>query len=242
MEEILEIRSPEQYKALAHPLRQRLLFALGHAPATTSQLAVALDAQKGNVGHHLKVLREAGLVRVARTRQVRGGTEQYYQRTFRRMSVPGPAAEHAEAMFGAVAEELRRAIEGMYGRGGGEAPVPTRPHRMTDYPILYELGLEPAVEKTQRSRGRFLVLQGHLDPIRGVGALSNTEEGFATYGSTDITAATATPTTRPRRRGCSSWEPTSRRCRSSCRRRCETARQPRGGRGTNIEVRSAYAR
>ena len=111
MEEILEIRSPEQYKALAHPLRQRLLFALGHAPATTSQLAVALDAQKGNVGHHLKVLREAGLVRVARTRQVRGGTEQYYQRTFRRMSVPGPAAEHAEAMFGAVAEELRRAAE-----------------------------------------------------------------------------------------------------------------------------------
>ena len=109
MDEILEVGSPEQYKALAHPLRQRLLFALGRAPATTSQLAVSLGAQKGNIGHHLKVLREAGLVRLAETRRVRGGTEQYYQRTFRRLSVPGPAAEHTEAMFGAVAEELRQA-------------------------------------------------------------------------------------------------------------------------------------
>jgi DNA-binding transcriptional ArsR family regulator len=111
VDETLEIGSPEQYKALAHPLRQRLLFALGRAPATTSQLAVALGVQKGSVGHHLKVLREAGLVRVTETRQVRGGTEQYYQRTARRMSVPGPAAEHTEALFGAVADELRRAPE-----------------------------------------------------------------------------------------------------------------------------------
>jgi DNA-binding transcriptional ArsR family regulator len=111
VDETLEIGSPEQYKALAHPLRQRLLFALGRAPATTSQLAVSLAAQKGSVGHHLKVLREAGLVRVTETRQVRGGTEQYYQRTARRMSIPGPAAEHTEAMFGAVADELRRAPE-----------------------------------------------------------------------------------------------------------------------------------
>lgn len=109
MDEVLEIGSPEQYKALAHPLRQRLLFALGRAPATTSQLAVSLGAQKGNVGHHLKVLREAGLVRLAETRRVRGGTEQYYERTSRRISVPGPAAEHTEALFGAVAEEVRRA-------------------------------------------------------------------------------------------------------------------------------------
>ncbi len=111
MDETLEIGSPEQYKALAHPLRQRLLFALGRAPATTSQLAVALGVQKGSVGHHLKVLREAGLVRVTETRQVRGGTEQYYQRTARRMSIPGPAAEHTEALFGAVVDELRRAPE-----------------------------------------------------------------------------------------------------------------------------------
>jgi hypothetical protein len=41
---VLTITSPEQYRALGHPLRQRLLFALGQRPATISQLAVALEA------------------------------------------------------------------------------------------------------------------------------------------------------------------------------------------------------
>ena len=105
-EDVLEIGAPEQFAALSHPLRQRLLFALGHRPATTSQLAAQVGAKKGNVAHHLKVLREAGLVHIAETRQVRGGTEQYYQRTARRMVVAEPQAAGTAAMFAAVAQEL----------------------------------------------------------------------------------------------------------------------------------------
>ncbi|GAA0442209.1 ArsR/SmtB family transcription factor [Streptomyces stramineus] len=105
-EDILEISAPEQFAALAHPLRQRLLFALGHRPATISRLAAQLDAKKGNVAHHVKVLREAGLVHVAESRQVRGGTEQYYQRTARRMVVAEPQAAGTAAMLAAVAQEL----------------------------------------------------------------------------------------------------------------------------------------
>ncbi|MEU9182607.1 winged helix-turn-helix domain-containing protein [Streptomyces sp. NPDC048550] len=105
-EDVLEIGAPEQFAALAHPLRQRLLFALGHRPATTSQLAAQLDAKKGNVAHHLKVLHEAGLIHIAETRQVRGGTEQYYQRTSRRMIVAEPQAAGTAAMLAAVAQEL----------------------------------------------------------------------------------------------------------------------------------------
>ncbi|MFI9814260.1 ArsR/SmtB family transcription factor [Saccharothrix variisporea] len=111
MDDWLEIGTPEQFKALSHPLRQRLLFALGREPATTSQLAVALDERKGNVGHHLKVLREAGLVRVVEERKVRGGTEQYYQRAAKRMSYSSSPAEHTQAIFGAVGEEVARAAE-----------------------------------------------------------------------------------------------------------------------------------
>ncbi|WP_405943738.1 ArsR/SmtB family transcription factor [Streptomyces sp. NBC_00932] len=107
-EDVQEIGAPEQFAALAHPLRQRLLFALGHRPATISQLAVQLDAKKGNVAHHLKVLREAGLVHIAETRQVRGGTEQYYQRTARHMVVAEPRAAGTAAMLAAVAQELDR--------------------------------------------------------------------------------------------------------------------------------------
>ncbi|MER5383337.1 winged helix-turn-helix domain-containing protein [Streptomyces sp. NPDC002688] len=107
-QDLQQIGSPEQFAALAHPLRQRLLFVLGHRPATISGLAVQLDAKKGNVAHHLKVLREAGLVHIAETRQVRGGTEHHYQRTARRMVVDEPRADGTAAMFAAVAQELER--------------------------------------------------------------------------------------------------------------------------------------
>ncbi|MEU8778113.1 winged helix-turn-helix domain-containing protein [Streptomyces sp. NPDC048606] len=105
-EDVLEIGAPEQFAALAHPLRQRLLFALGHRPATARQLAARLGAGKGNVAHHLKVLRDAGLVHITETRQVRGGTEQYHQRTARRMVVAEPQAAGTAAMLAAFAQEL----------------------------------------------------------------------------------------------------------------------------------------
>ena len=77
----------------------KLLFALGQHAATISQLAAALGSNKGNIAHHLKVLRAAGLVRVAETRQVRGGTEQYYQRTARRLQSAGDERTSQTAVF-----------------------------------------------------------------------------------------------------------------------------------------------
>jgi len=91
-----EIRSPEQFKALGHPMRHRLLFALGQREATISQLAVELHSNKGNVAHHLKVLADAGLVTVAARRPVRGGTEVYYRRST-------PAIEFADPDTTAIA-------------------------------------------------------------------------------------------------------------------------------------------
>lgn len=103
------LSTPEEFKALAHPLRQRMLFLLGERPATISQLAVTLDTRKGNVSHHIKVLRASGLVEPAESRQVRGGTEQYFRRSARRIEIadaqPGPAA----AMLGALAKEFSEA-------------------------------------------------------------------------------------------------------------------------------------
>ncbi|WP_345466215.1 helix-turn-helix domain-containing protein [Actinoallomurus oryzae] len=84
-------------------MRHRLLAALAGGEATISQLAVALDSNKGNVAHHLKVLADAGLVELAGTQRVRGGTEQYYRRT---MSGPDvsqavPAEEESSAFAAA---------------------------------------------------------------------------------------------------------------------------------------------
>jgi DNA-binding transcriptional ArsR family regulator len=102
----LQVRTPAHFKALAHPFRHRLLFALGAGPATISQLAAGLGAAKGTVAHHLKVLTEAGMVRAAHTRQVRGGTERYHESSYRRMVGGEGDADATAALLGAVAEEL----------------------------------------------------------------------------------------------------------------------------------------
>jgi len=105
--EVLETTDPRQLKALAHPLRNRILFALGPDGATVSQLAATLSTNKGNVAHHLAVLEGAGLVRRGPRRQVRGGTEQYFLRAARRLKTPGGSrAGHTAALLQAVAEEV----------------------------------------------------------------------------------------------------------------------------------------
>ncbi|GAA0937831.1 helix-turn-helix domain-containing protein [Kribbella koreensis] len=106
----LEISTAEQFKALGHPLRHRLLFALGQEAATISQLATSLGTAKGNVAHHLGVLRDAGMVRVVETRQVRGGTEQYYRRAAKLFDFTGEGERANTAVtLQAVAAELQSA-------------------------------------------------------------------------------------------------------------------------------------
>ncbi|KRF22789.1 helix-turn-helix domain-containing protein [Phycicoccus sp. Soil802] len=105
--EVLQTTDPRQLKALAHPLRNRILFALGPDGSTVSQLAKTLSTNKGNVAHHLAVLEGAELVRRGARRQVRGGTEQYFVRAARRLRTPGGSrAGHTAALLQAVAEEI----------------------------------------------------------------------------------------------------------------------------------------
>ena len=105
--EVARISTPEQFKALGHPTRHRLLLALGQGQATISQLAAALGSNKGNIAHHLKVLTAAGLVSPAGTRQVRGGTERYYQRSARRLEYDDEAT--TAVAFRALAAEIAAA-------------------------------------------------------------------------------------------------------------------------------------
>lgn len=106
-DEVAPVSSPAQFKALGHPTRHRLLFALGREDATISQLAATLGSNKGNIAHHLRVLVDAGLVRPAGTRTVRGGTEQYYQRAVRGLSYDDTRI--TETAFQAIAAEIAAA-------------------------------------------------------------------------------------------------------------------------------------
>ena len=74
---------PAQVKAIGHPLRTTILGLLHERAATVTELAVAVERPKSTVAHHVKVLADAGLVRVVRTRRVRAIEERFYGRTAR---------------------------------------------------------------------------------------------------------------------------------------------------------------
>jgi DNA-binding transcriptional ArsR family regulator len=74
---------PSQVKALSHPLRTTILGLLHERAATVTELAVAAKRPKSTVAHHVKVLAEAGLLQVVRTRRVRAIEERFYGRTAR---------------------------------------------------------------------------------------------------------------------------------------------------------------
>jgi DNA-binding transcriptional ArsR family regulator len=79
----IALTEPSQVKAIGHPLRTTILGLLHERAATVSELAVAVERPKSTVAHHVKVLGEAGLVQVVRTRRVRAIEERFYGRTAR---------------------------------------------------------------------------------------------------------------------------------------------------------------
>ena len=81
--ERIALTEPSQVKALSHPLRTTILSLLHERAATVTELAAALERPKSTVAHHVKVLVEAGLVKVVRTRRVRAIEERFYGRTAR---------------------------------------------------------------------------------------------------------------------------------------------------------------
>ena len=79
----IALSEPAQVRAIGHPLRTTILSLLHERAATVTELATAVERPKSTVAHHVKVLTEAGLVRVVRTRRVRAIEERSYGRTAR---------------------------------------------------------------------------------------------------------------------------------------------------------------
>jgi DNA-binding transcriptional ArsR family regulator len=76
---ITDIDDPRYVKALAHPLRIRILAMLADRSASPVQLSGKLDATLGTVAYHVRTLHSLGLVELVDTRQRRGATEHYYR-------------------------------------------------------------------------------------------------------------------------------------------------------------------
>jgi DNA-binding transcriptional ArsR family regulator len=74
------ISNLEQVKALAHPLRVRIIETLASSdPMTTKQVADWLGEKPTRLYHHVDLLEKAGLIHLTHTRKNRGTTEKYYE-------------------------------------------------------------------------------------------------------------------------------------------------------------------
>ena len=119
--EAMTVSRPDQLQALGDATRWRILGYLLEGPASNQELAQALGRAKGTVGHHVRVLERAGLIRLAETRRVRGVTEKRYVRTARHFVLPAQMDDLPPGVDQAVLAHLplRTALAEARADGGG---------------------------------------------------------------------------------------------------------------------------
>jgi DNA-binding transcriptional ArsR family regulator len=78
-EPVTNVDDPRYVKALAHPLRIRILAMLSERRASPTQLARTLDAPVGTVAYHVRTLRNLGVIEQVDSRVVRGTVEHFYE-------------------------------------------------------------------------------------------------------------------------------------------------------------------
>ncbi|TDD29990.1 MarR family transcriptional regulator [Nonomuraea terrae] len=78
-DEPLLLNDPERLKALAHPMRRRMLTHLNvHGPATSTTLAELLGAKTGTTSYHLRQLEKYGFIEEIPERS--SGRERWWRR------------------------------------------------------------------------------------------------------------------------------------------------------------------
>lgn len=83
LDDTLMLTTPTQVKAISHELRTTILGLLHERAASVTELAAAVERPKSTVAYHVKLLADAGLLQIVRTRRVRAVEERFYGRTAR---------------------------------------------------------------------------------------------------------------------------------------------------------------
>jgi DNA-binding transcriptional ArsR family regulator len=99
--------SVSDLRALAHPLRLRILELFAEAPRTTKQVAELLGQPPTRLYHHVAALERAGLLVLKETRPNRGVVEKWYEAVARQMEAP---RSHATLSAKRAGAGVRRAL------------------------------------------------------------------------------------------------------------------------------------
>ncbi|MFJ7264390.1 ArsR/SmtB family transcription factor [Streptomyces globosus] len=104
--EALHVTTDEQLRAVSNLTRHRIMAVLRFEPATITQIAERVGLAKGSSSYHVRLLERAGLVKVVRTRKVRGVTERYYAPAARSIVLPNPATGQPDVLMRHVVADL----------------------------------------------------------------------------------------------------------------------------------------
>ncbi|HET7122166.1 MAG TPA: helix-turn-helix domain-containing protein [Solirubrobacterales bacterium] len=115
-------------KALAHPLRVRILTELHKGISSPNQLAQKLGEPLGNVSYHVKTLLEYDCVELVKTEPRRGAVEHFYRATER--------AFFSDSDWAKIPASARKGISGVVlesiGEGATQAMVAGTIEKRTD--------------------------------------------------------------------------------------------------------------
>jgi DNA-binding transcriptional ArsR family regulator len=124
--ETFHVTTDEQLRAVSNLTRHRIMAALRFEPATITQIAGQMGLKKGSSSYHVRLLERAGLVKVVRTRKVRGVTERYYAMAARAIVLPDPGTGGPDVLMRHAVADLEAAP------ADGERHVQMAHLRLTD--------------------------------------------------------------------------------------------------------------
>jgi DNA-binding transcriptional ArsR family regulator len=172
-----DITDPAVAKALAHPLRTRILAALENRTASPTDLASELDAPLGVVSYHVRRLHALRFLKLVKRVPRRGAVEHYYT------TVAGPRITNEawmstptivkQATISAALTELGSQASSAVGNGGFEAagshlsrtPVTVDSQGWAD--IARELdALLPRIQEIEAESHKRLLASDHDDEQR----------------------------------------------------------------------------
>jgi DNA-binding transcriptional ArsR family regulator len=105
-----DINDPSMARAIAHPVRVKILSLLEQGDATPKHMAQQLDLRLENLSYHVRALAKAGFIELTGTRQVRGAVEHRYRLRLRPRISKGAWADMPDivrdAMVGAALTQV----------------------------------------------------------------------------------------------------------------------------------------
>ena len=131
---------PEKAKALENDVRAKILDMLAEEEMMIEEIHEELhrrgeDKAETTVRHHVNILKDAGMVEIARLEEAGGGTRKYYKSNTRVFSydLPEDSEETLAEAQATATDELSDLVEALYADHGDEIEAVAREMKPCEY-------------------------------------------------------------------------------------------------------------